>query len=238
MRKGFFVTATGTDAGKTVFTAGGLAMLLEKGVDAAPVKAVQTGMENSKISPDLKVIFSLSGFKPAEKEIGFMQPFTYLKPCSPHLAAELDNKRPAAVDGIEKAVEKLYKSHEAVVVEGAGGLLVPVDRKKRIYMADIIKALDLPVILVSPSGLGAVSSCCLNIEALKSRGIKIAGFVLNDIGPKSRDGYIEKDNARVIREFSGAGYLGTLARIKNMNRKNLLKACSSMDGLKKLIDGV
>lgn len=67
MKKGFFVTATGTGAGKTVFTAGLLLLLRQRGINAAPLKAVQTGMGNSALSPDIGRIFNLSGFKPGEK---------------------------------------------------------------------------------------------------------------------------------------------------------------------------
>lgn len=131
MKKGFFVTATGTGVGKTVFTAGLLAALMEKGVNAAPLKAVQTGMSGSKISPDLEKIFRASGFKPKKNELHLMQPFTYEHACSPHLAAELSGKKCATAAGVKNAAEKLMKKYATLVVEGAGGVLVPVDRGKR-----------------------------------------------------------------------------------------------------------
>jgi dethiobiotin synthetase len=238
MKKGFFVTATGTGVGKTVFTAGLLAALLEKGVDAAPLKAVQTGMSGSKISPDLKKIFRASGFNPGKSELRLMQPFTYEHACSPHLAAELSGKKYATAAGVKNAEEKLLKKYEAIVVEGAGGVLVPVDRGEKTLMADIIKATELPVILVSQPGLGAVNHACLSFEALRQRKIKIAGFVFNYAYAGGKSGLIEKDNAKVVEQFSGIKYLGSLPFLKVVNRKTLLDAFDSMAGVKALIDGV
>ena len=237
MNRGFFITATGTGAGKTIFTAGLLALLLEKGVKAAPLKAVQTGMSGSKISPDLKVIFRLSGFKPDKRNLELMQPFTFRDPCSPHLAAERCGKQCASAAGVKMAAEKLLRKYDAIIAEGAGGVLVPVDRKKRSYMADIIKETGLPVILVSQPGLGAVNHACLSFEALKSRGIKTAGFIFNNIDGKSGGNYIARDNAMVIEEYSGAKYLGVLPFMKVINRETLLGAVEAMPGIKKLIDG-
>ncbi|MGD0566487.1 MAG: dethiobiotin synthase [Candidatus Goldiibacteriota bacterium] len=237
MNRGFFITATGTGAGKTIFSAGLLALLLEKGVKAAPLKAVQTGMSGSKISPDLKIIFRLSGFKPEKGSLELMQPFTFRDPCSPHLAAERCGKKYASIAGVKIAAENLLEKYDAIVAEGAGGVLVPVDRREKSFMADLIKGTGLPVILVSQPGLGAVNHACLSFEALKSRGIKIAGFIFNNIEGKSGSSYIIRDNAIVIEEYSGVKYLGTLPFLKVKNRENLLGAVKAMHGIKKLIDG-
>ena len=105
-------------------------------------------------------------------------------------------------------------------------------------MADIIKATGLPVIMVSQPGLGAVNHACLSFGALKERNIKIAGFVFNYAFAGGKAGLIEKDNAKVIEQFSGVKYLGSLPFLKVVNKKTLLDAFDRMPGVKTLIDGV
>jgi dethiobiotin synthetase len=232
MAKGFFITATGTGEGKTLFSAGLLLLLRHYGINAAPLKAVQTGA--GKTSPDLVRIFKLTGFKPGPAEIGYMQPFLFRDGCSPHLAAERQKKPYASAGKIQRAISFLSGKYEMIITEGAGGVLVPVDRKKKTYMADIIRKTGFPVILVAPAGLGAINQACLSIEAMKNRKIKIAGYVLNNARPE-KDSYIAKDNARVIEQFTGIKYLGTLPFIKHPAKKILLRSLKKMTGLNSLI---
>jgi dethiobiotin synthetase len=102
-------------------------------------------------------------------------------------------------------------------------------------MADIIKASGLPVILVSKSGIGAINHASLSIEALKSRKIRIAGFVLNNVSKRRNEGFIVKDNAKVISEYTGIKYLGTLPYIKKLSGRSLLSAMKGMKGLNELV---
>jgi dethiobiotin synthase len=235
MNRGYFVTATDTGAGKNVFAAGLVLLLRSKGIAAVPVKPVQTGMKRPGISPDLAKIFFLAGLARDRTVLSLMQPYCYTEPCSPHLAAERDKKPYASAVKINENLEKLAGQYGSLIVEGAGGVLVPVDRNKRTCMADIIKASGLPVILVSKSGLGAINHASLSIEALKNRKIKIAGFVLNNIFRRGAENYIIKDNAKVISQYTGVKYLGTLPYLKKLSSKNLLSAMKRMKGLNRLI---
>jgi dethiobiotin synthase len=215
--RGLFVTGTGTDAGKTVTAAGFLRLLRERGLDAVPMKPVQTGArrdaDGTFSAPDLEVSLNAAGLSPTPAERGRMAPFLYEPPCSPHLAARLYG-RPIDPGAILDAAEWLSSRHDALVVEGAGGVLVPIG--EHLTMADLMARLALPVVLVSPGGLGAINHALLSIEAIRSRGLRLLGVVMTETRPVPEvSRYIHEDNARTIAE---AGRTTILARIPYLGR--------------------
>lgn len=210
--RGLFVTGTGTDAGKTVAAAGFLRLFRSRGIDAVPMKPVQTGArrdEDGTLSaPDLDRSLAAARLSPNAAERALMAPFLYEPACSPHLAARLYG-RPVDPDAILAAAEKLAARHDALVVEGAGGVLVPIDERRT--MADLMARFGLPVVLVSPGGLGAINHALLSIEAIRSRGLRLLGVVMTETRPVPEVArYIHEDNARTIAE---AGRTRILARI-------------------------
>jgi dethiobiotin synthetase len=224
MSKGFFITGTGTEVGKTIFTAGLACWLKSNGLDVIPMKPIQTGAQktlNGWIAPDLDYVLKIADIVPPEQELGKMRLFCYELACSPHLAARLAGGKYPKIQIIKNNLVDLQKNHDIVFVEGAGGIFVPINQK--LTMLDLMKELDLPVILVATSSLGTLNHTLLSVLALKSRGIKIAGFILNDITPVSEeDKYIREDNVRTLIKFSKEQYLGTLPYIPKLTRKNLI----------------
>ena len=101
---------------------------------------------------------------------------------------------------IKKALKKLARAHDLVIVEGTGGLLVPLDEKH--LFVDIIKELDLPIILVSANKLGTINHTLLSLEALKSRKIRVLGVIFNNISRKENK-LILKDNPKIVKKFIG-----------------------------------
>jgi dethiobiotin synthetase len=224
MVKGFFITGTGTEVGKTIFTAGLTCWLKNNGLNVIPMKPIQTGAQktlNGWIAPDLDYVLKIADIVPPERELGKMQPFCYETACSPHLAGNLAGEKYPNIQIIKKNLIDLQQKHDIVLVEGAGGIFVPIDQK--LTMLDLMQELDLPVILVANSSLGTLNHTLLSVFALKSRGIKMAGFVLNDITPVSEeDKYIREDNVKTLIEFSKEHYLGTLSYIPELTRGNLI----------------
>ena len=104
------------------------------------------------------------------------------------------------------------KIFDFVIVEGAGGVLVPFNRKKLII--DIAKDLNLPVVVVAANKLGAINHTLLTIEALKIRSLKIIGIIFNNQSNKGNDIVLE-DNPKIVRQLSGQRILGTLPWTKN-----------------------
>jgi dethiobiotin synthetase len=148
-----------------------------------------------------------------------MAPFLFEPACSPHLASRLCG-RPVDVDRILACARRLAARRYALVVEGAGGVLVPIDESRT--MLDLMAALRLPVVLASPGGLGAINQALLSLEAIRGRGLRVAGVVLNETRPVPEgDRFLHDDNARAIAEF---GRTTVLARIPFLGERPDWKA--------------
>jgi dethiobiotin synthetase len=199
--KGFFVTGTDTGVGKTLVAGAILAALRGRNIDAAPMKPVQTGAASrggSLLSPDLEFCLDVIRLMPAETTKQHMAPYLFKDACSPHLAAERAS-RAISMGRLTRSFGALSRLFDAVVVEGAGGLMAPLGR--RVFIVDLIKALKLPAVLVARPGLGTLNHTLLSLEALRQRGIPVAAVVLN--GGAARPGFIERDNVKTLRRLSG-----------------------------------
>jgi dethiobiotin synthase len=210
--KGVFIAGTGTDVGKTIVAAGVLRALLTAGIDATAMKPVQTGAwaeASGKLrTPDLEFVLGATGLLPDEQTRELMAPWLFEPACSPHLAARLAGQT-IGLERILDSARQLAARHEFLVVEGAGGLLVPLGA--RLLLIDVAAALGLPVLLVGPAGLGAINHVLLSLEALRARGLPVAGVVLNATGPVSaEEAFIHEDNATTIAQL---GQVRVLARI-------------------------
>lgn len=213
--KGYFITGTDTDAGKTVASAAILSLLINRGIDAVPVKPAQTGCENvgEKLNaPDLDFTLKITGLKIEEPEKELLCPNKYKPACSPHLAAEMANEKIILQD-IVSSIKKLSEIHEQVVVEGAGGIMVPLNDNE--MMIDLMCLLELPVILVARPGLGTINHTLLSLQALRNRNIEVAGVLFCATKPLNDD-FIEKDNIKSVEKFGDVRVLGTLPYIKNI----------------------
>ena len=226
--RSFFITGTDTDAGKTVATAALCALMRHQGIQAMPVKPVQTGCPSSGGTlrvPDLEFILAACAIAPPPADTKRLCMYRYEPACSPHLAAETAGKRidPAR---IVRSVNALKQEYECLLVEGAGGIMVPLTRNY--YMLDCMKDLALPVILVSRPGLGTLNHTLLSLDVLARNGLTLAGIVFCETRKPAHD-VIEKDNCRVIAGLGMAPVLGTVPWFPRfnpdgMNPKLFLKA--------------
>ncbi|CAN7698253.1 dethiobiotin synthase [Mesorhizobium sp. LjRoot246] len=197
MTKRIVITGTDTGIGKTVFSAG-LAGLL----DGFYWKPVQSGLDEET---DSEVVARLAGLPP-----GRVLPEVYRlsKPLSPHRSAEIDGV------AIEAAKLSLPALPGPLVIEGAGGLMVPLNRQTRFI--DIFAQWRLPVILCARTALGTINHTLLSIEALRARSIPIIGvaFIGDEVA----------DTQRTIVEFSGVPQLGRLQHLDPLTGKTLRDA--------------
>lgn len=198
LSKGYFVIGTDTGIGKTY-----VSTLLFKGVSkigGTYYKPVQSGafeMFGKLVSPDVEFMCEFNKI-PYNSEMT-----TYLlKPeVSPHLAAEIDEVE-IDPEKIKSDWLELKERYSTIIVEGAGGLYVPIIRN-RFYMYDLIKLLETPVILVSSNRVGTINHTMMTINCLKNMGIKVQGIIFNKIEKNfDRTGY-ENDNIKVIQDMSG-----------------------------------
>ncbi len=208
--KGFFITGTDTGVGKTVVTALLCQIMRERGIKAAPVKPVQTGCvdEAGKHSiPDLDYVLQMLKLDIPDHIRQRMAPFCFTKPCSPHLAAKLD-KGGIELHKIQENCHLLSMLFDCLLVEGAGGLYVPLNERN--FMIDLIGVLNLPVILVCRPTLGTLNHTILSIRALRSMEIDIKGLVFSGYRTNGADAYIQQDNMETVRKREGVPLLGAI----------------------------
>lgn len=200
--KSVFITGTDTGVGKTVLAAGLIAVARLQGADAVPMKPVQTGCRWSGerlVPPDLEFCLKYAGLMPSPEETEWMCPNCFEPACSPHLAASLSG-RAISLEGMKASFLRLAGKHEAVVVEGAGGLLVPIGGG--LTMLDVARAFRLPMLIAARPGLGTLNHTQLTLWALREAGLDIAGVVLVE-SRCAAWGLIEEDNFDTIRKTAG-----------------------------------
>lgn len=207
---GVFITGTDTGVGKTLVAAALARALRGAGVDAVPMKPVQTGCVRrggAWSAPDLDFSLAAAGLAatPAEREL--MAPYRFRPACSPHLAARQAGRQ-IRLPVIRRAFARLAARHAFVVAEGAGGVLVPLDDRRT--MADLIAALAVPVVVVARAGLGTINHTLLSIRALRDARLTVVAIVLNQAVP-GRPGMIERDNRRTIERLTGVPVAASLA---------------------------
>ncbi|WP_030540833.1 dethiobiotin synthase [Sphingobium sp. DC-2] len=196
----FIVTGTDTDIGKTVFAAA-----LAGALGAHYWKPVQAGLAPEG---DKETVARLSGL-PASRILS--EAYRLTTPASPHLAAR--------IDGVEIRLDRLPLPdvEGPLVIEGAGGVLVPVS--ETLLMADLFAHWSLPVILCAHTGLGTINHSLLSIEALRNRGVTIAGIAFI--------GDAHEENERIIPELGRVARLGRLPRLPALDAATLASAFRS-----------
>jgi len=208
--KAFFITGTDTGVGKTVVTGLLARYLTGRGYRVATQKWVETGARG--FSSDVEKHLRLMGKnrRDAGPYLKHMSCYCFRHPSSPHLSASLE-KRSVDIGRIKKSFAALKKTHDIVLVEGSGGLLVPLTVRK--LMVDMANDLGLAALIVAGNKLGAINHTLLTVEALKMRGIDITGIIFN--GGRNTPRAILKDNPEIIRRFTGVEILGVLPVLGN-----------------------
>jgi dethiobiotin synthetase len=204
-RQGLFITGTDTGVGKTTLAAALLLRLRARGVDAVPMKPIQTGgtrRAGKLTAPDLDFCLRVAGLTATEA----MCPYRFAPACAPHLAARRA-RRPIRLRTIVAAFQRLAARHACVLVEGAGGALVPLGGGHT--QLDLMRALALPVLVVARPGLGTLNHTLLTLAALRAARLKVAGVFFVHTQP-GRCGPLEHDNAATIAKLGRVPVLGRL----------------------------
>ncbi len=213
MHKGIFITGTDTGVGKTFVSVGLLKVLKEMGHNVCPMKPVETGCGtlNGKLVPAdaLKLICTAEVNEPLD----LINPYRFRQPLAPAVAADLEGVR-ISRKKIISAFNKLSNKYDITIVEGAGGIMVPVYRKY--FFIDLIKDLDLPILVVARPGLGTLNHTLLTLEAAKSRGINVLGVIINCSSKIKNDASVQT-NPEVIERSGGVPVLGIIPYFKNDN---------------------
>jgi len=189
MHKGIFVTATDTEVGKTYVSCRILEALKSLGVKCGCFKPVSTGDRN-----DAKALIKASG---VEESAEVVTPEFFKNPMSPYGASLLEYKK-FNLKKIEKTFDYFLNKYNFTVVEGVGGIMVPL--KKNFFVSDLIKVFNLPIIVVARHNLGTINHTLLTIEKLKSTNQKVLGIILN--GNKNKNDISVKSNAKLIKQLT------------------------------------
>ena len=196
MDKAVFITGTDTNVGKTLLSA-----LLCAALAGRYWKPIQTG---ARETIDREQVKSWAGLKDDH-----VLPESYLldEPVSPHLAARLAGQEIT----LEQIRPPVLESGLPLIVEGAGGIMVPINSHQ--FMTDLIRHLDLPVVLAARSTLGTINHSLLSLAHLRSEGIRVLGVVL--IGPQNQE------NKRAIEHYGGVRVIGQIPMLEAINRETL-----------------
>lgn len=204
MGKGLFVTATGTDMGKTYVAALMVKKLKDAGLSAGYYKAALSGADSIKES-DAGYVKRVSGIGQPDKTL---LSYLYETAVSPHLAARLEGN-PVDINKVREDYMHVLTAYDYVTVEGSGGIVCPIrcDDEHEIFLEDIIKMLKLPAVIVADAGLGTINSVVLTAEYLKNHGIEAKGVILNHYG----GGVMQEDNIKMIEKLAHLPVLALVA---------------------------
>jgi dethiobiotin synthetase len=195
---GLFITGTDTGVGKTYVTCHLAEKLRREGVDVGVMKPISTGPASEDDALYLKKKLKLSD------PLKLINPIHLKHALAPYPAAQLE-KRKLDLKKIFSAFKELEKRHQTVLVEGIGGVAVPIT--KDYCVIDLIKEMGLPVIVVARAGLGTINHTLLTVGALIDCRIEVAGIIMNGFTGKDKS---EKTNVEVIEKLSGVPILEKL----------------------------
>jgi len=201
-----FVAGTDTDVGKTHACGLLLDFLRKNGSDVWYQKWAATGPEFPPA--DLEACLRMAEI-PLEPELVSSQVvYHFALPVSPHLAAEQEGKilDPAL---IRVRYQEMLACHELLIVEGVGGLMVPLNRE--LLLVDLLRELKIPTLVVAKSGLGTINHTLLTLEALRHRSVSVLGVVFSDAAAEE-DELLVEDNMRTIAEMGRVQVFGRLRR--------------------------
>jgi dethiobiotin synthetase len=215
--KGVFVTGTGTGVGKTVVCGLLAGFLRARGIRVTTQKWVETGGADGPSDIDVhRRLMGDPGSAP-EPPAADRCPYRFSLPASPHLAAAREGRR-VDPNVIAAAYRRLAKSHDAVLVEGTGGFLVPLSEE--LLTGDLVARIGLPVLVVAGNRLGCVNDALLAVEAVRRRGVPLFGFIFNRL-PGEGDGTPAEalaDNPRIVAEITQAPVLGEVPLLSDLAR--------------------
>lgn len=205
--KAIFVTGTDTAVGKTL-VCGMLARYLSKrGFSVITQKWVQTGCRGTASDINMHLKLMARPMADIKEYLKDMSPYVFHHACSPHLAAQLEGRK-IDMRKIRRSFNHLSLKFDFVIVEGSGGVMVPLNGRD--LLIDAACSLDISFLIVAENRLGAVNHTLLTIEALKNRKASIIGVVFNSLQDSA--GYILKDNPRIIRKLSKQDVLGSIKK--------------------------
>jgi len=222
--KGFFITGTDTGVGKTIISAALIKAAHMLGLKACGMKPIETGCkqtENRKgndslIPSDGTFLREITG---TDESIDLITPVRFENPLAPLPASEIEDK-PIDLDKIKTAYRKLSGRYDVIIVEGIGGLLVPI--KREYFVIDLAKYFGFPIIVVSKPGLGTINHTMLTVNYAIKEGLDVAGIIINYTRPPENT-LAENTNPEIIKRLSPVPVLGIFPYMKDLESRTIEK---------------
>jgi len=214
VNNGVFITGTDTGVGKTLVACGVARLLRDWGVRAAVMKPIATGSR-----ADAKKLIEASG---SAEDLELVNPLFFRAPLAPLVAASFE-KREVDLETVYRAYWRLHKKYDVLVVEGIGGVKVPLGEST--FVTDLIQALRLPALVVARASLGTLNHTLLTLDALDAAKIPAMGVLLN--GNTGRTP-AEQTNLDSLRESTVVDILGELKRLKTHDAASTARALAKL----------
>ncbi len=232
------MTGTDTGVGKTLVSVSLAAFYsLTMGLKVGVMKPFETGLplDRTELFPcDAKSLKDASG---STDELSVINPCTFELPLAPETAAQMDGKT-IDLEAVDRVYRNIAASHDITLVEGAGGILVPI--VEGFFFIDLIARWKLPVVVVGRLGLGTINHTLLTCRALQSRGIRVIGVVLNDT--EGSGDVAARTNPDMLRKYLDVPLLGVVPHLKGTDgetpaRDILARLASTHIDTKTIYDG-
>jgi len=220
MAKGFFITGTDTGVGKTVVTVALIKAIGRLGFSVGGMKPIESGCLHEGdilVPPDGMFIRTAAHM---EEDIRHITPCCFRSPLAPLPASEIEG---ISVDfeKIKKAFADLSRKYDVVIVEGIGGLLVPITRDYSVI--DMARDIDLPVIVVTRPTLGTINHTLLTVNYAIKEGVQVAGIVINYNQPPENS-LAERTNREILKQISPVPVIGIFPYLTDMESATIEKA--------------
>ncbi|HGJ64452.1 TPA: dethiobiotin synthase [bacterium] len=228
MAKGFFVTGTDTGVGKTIISASLICFLNNLGYRTGAMKPIESGCKIQRFtglkttSTDILIPndgMFLKKIANMQEPIDLITPIRFREPLAPFTASKIEGKS-INIGKIKDAFSRLSKKYELLIVEGIGGLLVPI--KKNYYVLDLAKDIGLPLIVVARPSLGTLNHTMLTVNYAIKEGLRVAGIIMNYNKPPENT-IAEKTNSDILKKISPIPIIGIFPYLKNMKNKAIEK---------------
>jgi len=219
MAKGYFITGTDTGVGKTLVAGGIAALFKNKGTNVGVMKPIATGckwVDNNLVSDDAVFLKSIAE---VEDEYALINPVNFEQPLAPSIAARLSNTK-IDIEKVRTSYDILCERHDYMIVEGIGGLLVPID--EYYFVVDMAEEMELPVIVVCRPTLGTINHTLLTVSYARQHGLDVKGIIINE-SAENCDIVVKDTNTDEIKRLTGLPIIGTIPFDKRLDTQKYNK---------------
>jgi dethiobiotin synthetase len=217
--KGVFITGTDTEIGKTTVAASLASLLRLSGWNVGVMKPFATGtrvFSTKYKSKDSALLARAAQVNDPDKEVN---PFFYSVPTAPFTAAKIMSEKEPSLEDALRICQKLAAKHNFMIVEGIGGIMVPLTKEKCVL--HFAKSLGLPTIIVAGSELGTINHTLLTVKICNDFGLNLLGIIIN--GMPAKASLLKKQTVETIRELSKVRILSVIPYIRKNTEKNLCR---------------